>query len=138
MKCPILTGNFFVLNVKKEIAAFVLLTYRASRVSLDTIQKTLKQMDSSIRNLQTDITNNRVPQGDDDKFLDVMETFAEEAREQCDVLQNMCKKMDTLYTDLSEYYVFDKQKYTLEEFFTDLKTFKDHFVVRFSTNNCKC
>jgi hypothetical protein len=25
---------------------------------------------------------------------------------------------------LSEYFVFDKQKYTLEEFFSDIKTFK--------------
>lgn len=41
----------------------------------------------------------------------------------------MLKKMESLYTDLSEYYVFDKQKYTLEEFFTDLKTFKDSFLV---------
>ncbi|KAJ8978866.1 hypothetical protein NQ317_009010 [Molorchus minor] len=46
---------------------------RASRVSLDAIQKTLKQMDTSIRNLKTDLTNNRVPQGEDDKFLEVME-----------------------------------------------------------------
>lgn len=37
--------------------------------------------------------------------------------------------MDTLFTDLSDYYVFDKQKYTLEEFFGDLKTFKDSFIV---------
>lgn len=44
-------------------------------------------------------------------------------------MQNMLKKMETLYNDLSEYYVFDKQKYTLEEFFTDLKTFKDSFLV---------
>lgn len=42
----------------------------------------------------------------------------------------MFKKMDTLYKDLSEYYVFDRQKYTLEEFFGDLKTFKDSFIVR--------
>ena len=49
---------------------------RASRVSLDTIQKTLKQMDSNIRNLQTDINNNRVPPGEDDKFLEVMEVDA--------------------------------------------------------------
>lgn len=46
---------------------------RACRVSVDALQKTLRQMDSSIRNLQTDITNNKVPQSDDDKFLDVME-----------------------------------------------------------------
>lgn len=37
--------------------------------------------------------------------------------------------MEALYDDLAEYYVFDKSKYTLEEFFTDLKTFKDSFYV---------
>ncbi|CAG9862213.1 unnamed protein product [Phyllotreta striolata] len=97
---------------------------QASRVSLENIQKTLKQMDSSIRNLKTDLTHNRVPQSDDDKFLD---KFAEEAREQCDILHKMFKKVENLFGDLAEYYVFDKQKYTLEEFFTDLKTFKDSF-----------
>ncbi|XP_074040398.1 diaphanous related formin 1 isoform X3 [Leptinotarsa decemlineata] len=101
---------------------------QASRVSLDTIQKTLQQMDSNIRNLKTDLTNNRVPQGDDDKFLEVMEKFAEDAREQCDVMQKMLKKVESLYNDLSEYYAFDKQKYPLEEFFTDLKTFKNAFI----------
>ena len=33
--------------------------------------------------------------------------------------------MERLYAELSEYYVFDKLKYTLEEFFGDIKTFKD-------------
>ncbi|CAH1164833.1 unnamed protein product [Phaedon cochleariae] len=101
---------------------------QASRVSLDGIQKTLKQMDNSIRNLKTDLENNRVPQGDDDKFLAVMEKFAEDAREQCDVMQKMLKKVETLYSDLSEYYSFDKLKYSLEEFFMDLKVFKDSFI----------
>lgn len=55
--------------------------------------------------------------------------FAVDAREQCDVMQKMFKKMESHYSDLSEYYSFDKQKYTLEEFFTDLKTFKDSFIV---------
>ena len=35
--------------------------------------------------------------------------------------------MERLYAELSEYYVFDKAKYTLEEFFGDIKTFKDQF-----------
>lgn len=43
-------------------------------------------------------------------------------------MNNMFKKMETLYADLAEFYAFDKQKYTLEEFFTDLKKFKDDFV----------
>lgn len=98
---------------------------------METIQKTLKQMDSSIRNLQTDVANNRIPQSEDDKFLEVMEAFAIVAREQCDVMQNMFKKVESLYQDLSEYFVFDKQKYVLEEFFTDLKTFKDNFNVSY-------
>lgn len=41
----------------------------------------------------------------------------------------MCKKMEALYNDLADYYVFDKSKYTLEEFFTDIKIFKDSFYV---------
>lgn len=41
----------------------------------------------------------------------------------------MFKNMDSLFTDVSEFYSFDKQKYTVEEFFGDLKTFKDDFLV---------
>ena len=46
---------------------------RASRVSMDTIQKTLKQMDSSIKNLETDLKNaSKLAVTEDDKFLEVM------------------------------------------------------------------
>ena len=44
--------------------------------------------------------------------------------------------MDSLYTDLAEYFIFDKQKYTLEEFFGDIKLFKDKFKqVQLAFNN---
>lgn len=104
---------------------------RASRVSMDTIQKTLKQMDSSIKNLETDLKNAKAAISDEDKFLEVMGNFAREARDQCDVLVRMGKKMESVYHELSEYFVFDPQKYTLDEFFTDVKTFKDSFNVSF-------
>ena len=39
----------------------------------------------------------------------------------------MGTKMEKLYAELAEYFVFDKQKYSLEEFFSDIKTFKDQF-----------
>ncbi|KAK5638990.1 hypothetical protein RI129_013285 [Pyrocoelia pectoralis] len=107
---------------------------KASRVSLDVIQKTLKQMDSSIKNLETDLANNKLPQSNDDKFFETMNSFAKDARDQYLVMQNMFKKMDTLYSELSEFYVFDKQKYVLEEFFTDLKTFKDSFILAHKDN----
>lgn len=41
----------------------------------------------------------------------------------------MFKHMDSLYTEISEFFSFDKQKYTIEEFFGDIKTFKDDFMV---------
>ncbi|CAK9831241.1 Protein diaphanous homolog 3 [Anthophora retusa] len=101
---------------------------RASRVSLENVQRTLRQMDSNIRNLEQDLSNAKVPQSDDDLFLVVMGPFAKKARESYEVLQNMFKNMDSLYTDISEFFSFDKQKYTIEEFFGDIKTFKDDFV----------
>lgn len=48
---------------------------------------------------------------------------------------NMFQNMEALYSDLAEYYVFDKQKYTLNEFFTDLKMFKDDFYVSLKKYN---
>jgi diaphanous 2 len=45
---------------------------KAARVSVETIQKTLRQMDANIRNLETDLNNTKQPQGDDDRFSEVM------------------------------------------------------------------
>lgn len=58
-----------------------------------------------------------------------IQPFAKKARESYEVLQNMFKNMDSLYTEISEFFSFDKQKYTIEEFFGDIKTFKDDFMV---------
>lgn len=132
---------------------------RASRVSLENVQRTLRQMETNIRNLEQDLTNAKVPQCNEDLFIDVMKVsfinsclliisssfilirqkyfldevvlqpFAKKARESYEVLQNMFKNMDALYTDISEFFSFDKQKYTIEEFFGDIKTFKDDFLV---------
>lgn len=37
-------------------------------------------------------------------------------------------QMEKLFKDLGEYFAFDPAKYTMEEFFVDIKTFKDAFV----------
>lgn len=37
--------------------------------------------------------------------------------------------MKTLFSNLAEYYAFDEKKYTFEDFFSDLKKFKDSFWV---------
>lgn len=72
MKYPTWIGIVF-LFIYLFIAQICYFLYRASRVSLDTIQKTLKQMDSNIKNLQQDVTNNRVPQSEDDHFAEIMD-----------------------------------------------------------------
>jgi len=102
---------------------------KAARVSCESVQKVLKQMDSALKGLETDLKNSaRNPNLDpDDRFAEAMGTFASEARAQYSILQAMGSKMDSLYSDLAEYFVFDKQKYTLEEFFGDIKTFKDQY-----------
>ena len=101
---------------------------KAARVSVESVQKVLKQMDSSIKNLETDLKNSsRTNQDPDDGFEEAMGTFSTEARAQYSILNAMGSKMESLYTDLAEYFVFDKQKYTLEEFFGDIKLFKDQF-----------
>ncbi|KAH0953784.1 hypothetical protein HN011_009923, partial [Eciton burchellii] len=112
------------LNFAEELAH----VDRASRVSLENVQRILRQMENNIRNLEQDLANAKIPQCDEDLFIDVMKPFARKARESYEVLQNMFKNMDSLYTDISEFFSFDKQKYTIEEFFGDIKTFKDDFL----------
>ncbi|KRF98360.1 uncharacterized protein Dwil_GK14913, isoform B [Drosophila willistoni] len=107
---------------------------KASRVNMDAIQKSMRQMNSAVKNLETDLQNNKVPQCDDDKFSEVMGKFAAECRQQVDVLGKMQVQMEKLFKDLSEYYAFDPSKYTMEEFFGDIKTFKDAFQSAYNEN----
>ncbi|XP_058818209.1 protein diaphanous [Topomyia yanbarensis] len=107
---------------------------KASRVSLDNIQKTMRQINNSLKNLESDLNNNKIPQSDDDRFLDVMGQFASECRIQTEVLGRMLSQMESLFQNLSEYYCFDPTKYTMEEFFTDIRTFKDAFVQAHADN----
>ncbi|XP_055641138.1 protein diaphanous [Toxorhynchites rutilus septentrionalis] len=107
---------------------------KASRVSLDNIQKTMRQMNNSLKNLEADLNNNKVPQSEDDHFLEVMGQFATECRIQVEVLGRMLSQMESLFQKISEYYCFDPAKYTMEEFFTDIRTFKDSFVQAHAEN----
>lgn len=107
---------------------------KACRVSLESIQKTMRQMRSSLKNLESDLENNKLPQADEDRFIEVMGGFARECRETVEVLGKMQVQMERLFQDLAEYYAFDPLKYTMEEFFSDVKTFKDHFLTAYREN----
>lgn len=107
---------------------------KAARVSLENLQKNMRQMSVSVKNLEGDLQNNKIPQNDDDKFAEVMGDFAVECRKQVELLESMQSKMENSFKTLSEYYAFDPNKYTLEEFFTDIKIFKDAFKQAYLDN----
>ena len=101
---------------------------KAARVSIESVQKSLRQMDNSIKSMEIDLKNCSSASLDpEDRFKETMEAFAEEASAQYSILDAMASKMEKLYTGLSEYFVFDKNKYSLEEFFGDIKLFIDQF-----------
>ena len=101
---------------------------KAARVSRESVEKVLKQMEVSLRNLDTDLLiSSKAALDRNDTFPEAMGTFATEARSQYAILLAMETKMNSLHCDLAEYFVFDKQKYTLEELFGDIKMFKDKF-----------
>ena len=57
--------------------------------------------------------------------------FAGVAKEQCEVLEGMHKRMMSSYQQMAKYFCFDPKKYAMDEFFGDIKTFIDGFVVCF-------
>lgn len=112
-----------VLNFGEELIHCA----KASKVSPEQLQKNLKQMEKSVQQLELDLKNFKQPQSSLDRFDKVMGGFCGEAREQFELLQNMHKRMETLYSSIGEYFTFDVKKYTLEEFFTDIAQFKHSF-----------
>ena len=118
----------------------------AAKVSLESIDKVLKQMEVSLGSIETDLEvlgDSHLTPGDN--FKDVMIQFSEgkfdnninlslsqissllEASTQLQILTRMRKNLGLLYTDLAEYFVFDGGKYQIEEFFRDIKHFKEQF-----------
>ncbi|XP_055958630.1 protein diaphanous homolog 2-like [Patella vulgata] len=114
-----------------DIAGFIdelSYTDKAARVSDEQLTKNLKAMETQLKQLEIDLKNMNKQQMEGDQFANVMNKFVTTARDQYEVLNNMYKKVDTLFTKLSKYLTFDNKKYSLEEFFTDLKTFKECYV----------
>lgn len=55
--------------------------------------------------------------------------FLNVAKQQCEVLEGMAKKTSSLYLEIAKYFAFDAKKYTMEEFFGDIKAFIAGFNV---------
>ncbi|XP_061165024.1 protein diaphanous homolog 2-like isoform X2 [Saccostrea echinata] len=107
---------------------------RACRVSDELLQKNLKSMEKSLKQLEIDIKNLKKTQNEEDKFSSVMNEFISSANSQYEVMKGMYKMVDNLYKEMGKYYTFDVKKYAMEEFFNDIKVFKETFVQALKDN----
>lgn len=87
----------------------------------------------NIKDLERDLASYQ-QQAPNDRYIEVMTGFIEGARETFSLLEEMHKKMDSLYKKLSKYFAFDEKKYKVDECFGDLKTFKDNFIACLNDN----
>uniref|UniRef100_A0A7N8YDJ8 Diaphanous-related formin 3 n=1 Tax=Mastacembelus armatus TaxID=205130 RepID=A0A7N8YDJ8_9TELE len=93
---------------------------RASRVSAENLEKSLRQMERQLLQLERDLETFSSPDDPSDIFIGV-------AREQYGKLVIMHNNMQTLYQNLLEYFAVDPKKTSVEELFTDLSTFRSMF-----------
>ena len=87
-------------------------------------------MGKSLTQLETDLKNAQNMKTDDtDQFVNVMTSFHESASETYEVLDGMYSKMSALFQEIAKYFAFDPKKYGLEELFSDINKFCQHFTV---------
>lgn len=100
---------------------------QASRISPEQLQKNLEMMKKSLSDLQKDLKVFK-PHNSDDRFGEVMGKFYEHADKEFQSLNSKFVRLEKLYERLARYFAFDSKTYTMDEFFTDIKTFKDQFT----------
>ncbi|CAG0897698.1 unnamed protein product, partial [Cyprideis torosa] len=125
--------HFLVETVEKHypdclnFPADLMHTEQASRVNPDQVTKTLQQMSNNIKNLRLDLDNDK-SQGPCDRFTEVMAPFCEDATKKFEIVEALSSRVESAYSDLSEFFVFEKTKYSMEEFFKDISAFKQDFT----------
>ncbi len=115
-----------IFNFSKDFDDFI---EHAARIDPVTIQKTMTEIKQNLSNLDLDIRNSKQKMYDstNEKFLDLMQPFLKESQLQFETLECMHIKMNEAYRDLADFYAFESSKYTICEFFSDLKTFSQQF-----------
>lgn len=99
---------------------------KATKVSQKDLEVNINSMKNSIKQLESELESYQ-PQDQRDRFKSVMEPFVKEAKSTFELLEEMHKNMLRKYSDLAKYYAIDEKKYPMEEFFADLKTFKEQY-----------
>ncbi|XP_076774990.1 protein diaphanous homolog 2 isoform X4 [Arvicanthis niloticus] len=107
----------------------------ASKVSAQILKSNLVAMEQSILHLERNIKNFPKAESHHDKFVEKMTSFTQNAREQYDKLSTMHSNMLKLYESLGEYFIFDPNTVTIEDFFGDLNTFRTLFLEALKENH---
>lgn len=107
---------------------------RASRVSAENLEKSLRQMERQLLQLERDLETFSSPDDPSDMFFTKMTSFCTVAREQYAKLVIMHSNMETLYQNLLEYFAVDPKKTSVEELFTDVSNFRAMFTQALKEN----
>ncbi|KAM4744231.1 protein diaphanous homolog 3-like isoform 3-T3 [Anableps anableps] len=107
---------------------------RASRVSAENLEKSLRQMERQLLQLERDLETFSSTDDPNDMFLTKMASFSRVAQEQYGKLVIMHSNMQTMYQNLLEYFAVDPKKTSVEELFTDLSNFRSMFTQALKEN----
>uniref|UniRef100_A0A915JFD6 Uncharacterized protein n=1 Tax=Romanomermis culicivorax TaxID=13658 RepID=A0A915JFD6_ROMCU len=99
---------------------------QAARFSSEIVQKQLSSINQSIKKLEIDLKDYR-KQCSNDLFVERMSPFLESAKVRYSLVESMYKNLTAKYASLAKYFAFDSKKCNIDEFFNDLKVFKDQF-----------
>ncbi|XP_016094920.1 protein diaphanous homolog 3-like [Sinocyclocheilus grahami] len=101
---------------------------QASRVSAEILEKSLRQMEKHLLQLEKDLDTFSSTDDQQDLFHSKMARFSMQARDQYLKLVIMHSNMMTLYLNMLEYFAIDSKKTSVEELFTDLSNFRAMFM----------
>uniref|UniRef100_G1KZP9 Diaphanous related formin 3 n=1 Tax=Ailuropoda melanoleuca TaxID=9646 RepID=G1KZP9_AILME len=101
---------------------------KASKVSVETLEKNLKQMGRQLQQLEKDLETFPPPEDLHDKFVTKMSSFVISAKEQYEKLLKLHENMEKLYQSMMGYYAIDVKKMSVEDFFNDLNNFRTTFM----------
>jgi len=95
----------------------------ASRVSDDQTTKSVATLEQGLNKIRAELKFHDKPHCEGDNFGDKMRDFVEESTEAMNIVKEMHKKMNSLFTELIEFYCLDPKKTTMEDLFGMLNTF---------------
>ncbi|XP_004386895.1 protein diaphanous homolog 3 isoform X1 [Trichechus manatus latirostris] len=107
---------------------------KASKVSVEMLEKNLKQMGRQLQQLEKDLETFPPPEDSHDKFVTKMSSFVISAKEQYEKLSKLHENMENLYQSIMEYYAIDVKKVSVEDFLTDLNNFRTTFMQAIKEN----